>query len=205
MINGPSDEYTSKLLLDAEEIARNKFVDSKASDDLHITAWREAYNAFGSKPSKYLCSVEALVSRILKGQSLPRINKIVDAYNAVSIKYLLPAGGEDLDKLTSDLILKVADGNEPFVNIQNGEETTTYPEAGEIIWADPEGVTCRRWNWRQCLRTALTENTNNAYFVLDRLPPYAAQNLEDATEELIRHIKAISPEASIEYETLSTV
>ncbi len=203
LTNGASDEYAKGILSAAERKAQENFVDKKPADDPHILAWRTTYSAFGSKPSKYSCSVEALLSRVLKGQSLPNINRVVDIYNAVSIKYNLPAGGEDLDKLTGDLVLKFADGSEPFVNIQNGEEIVSYPDKGEVIWADPGGVTCRRWNWRQCLRTALVKETRNAYFVLDCLPPSMVQNLEQATEELIGHIKAISPEANIEFETFS--
>jgi DNA/RNA-binding domain of Phe-tRNA-synthetase-like protein len=138
----------------------------------------------------------------LKGQSLPNINRIVDIYNAISLKYVIPVGGEDLDKLTGDLVLRFAEGDESFVNFQNGEEVLSHPDKGEVIWADPSGVTCRRWNWRQCTRTALVEQTRNAYFVLDRLAPYPVSNLESAAAELQKSLKEISPQASIECETL---
>jgi DNA/RNA-binding domain of Phe-tRNA-synthetase-like protein len=49
----------------------------------------------------------------------------------------------------------------------------------------------------------LVGSTSNAYFVLDALPPYTVQNLEEAAEELIKHLKTISPNARIEQEMLS--
>jgi len=52
---------------------------------------------------------------------------------------------------------------------------------------------CRRWNWRQGLRTQLTEATRNAYFVLDRLAPYTLAELHAAGEALQAHIRAASP------------
>lgn len=44
---------------------------------------------------------------------------------------------------------------------------TESVDPGEVVWADEAGVTSRRWNWRQCTRTALTGHVRNAYFVLD--------------------------------------
>lgn len=57
--------------------------------------------------------------------------------------------------------------------------------AGEVVWADDLGVTCRRWNWRQGRRTRLTEVSRNAYFILESLtPPYKAAALDRAVEEI---------------------
>jgi len=200
--NTASEEASTEILRAAERQQREAFGEEKPVSHPHIAAWREAYKEFGLKPSKYPCSVEALLSRTLKGQDLPTINKIVDLYNAVSIKYVLPVGGEDWSTITSDLTLTFATGNEPFGIFQEGQEVTTYPEVGEVIWADNSGVTCRGWNWRQCVRTRLTESSRNAYFVLDRLAPYPLKTLQAAGQELIGHLQTISPNSIIEQEIL---
>jgi DNA/RNA-binding domain of Phe-tRNA-synthetase-like protein len=200
--NHSSDEFSAKLLRDAEDKQRKIFEGEKSSSHSHISAWRDVYKAFGAKSSKYLCSVEALLGRTLKGQDLPTINYLVDLYNVVSINHVLPVGGEDWDYLTSDLTLTVATGKEAFVTIQSGEETVDYPSPGEVVWADSSGVTCRRWNWRQCHRTQLTTKTKNAYFVLDRVPPYSMESLYMAGEELMTYIKQYFPSATVSYEIL---
>ncbi len=200
--NTPSEEASTEILRAAERQQRAAFGEEKPTSHPHIVAWREAYKNFGLKPSKYPCSVEALLSRTLKGQDLPTINKIVDLYNAVSIKYVLPVGGEDWDALTSDLTLDYATGSEPFGIFQEGQEVITYPEIGEVIWADGRGVTCRGWNWRQCVRTRLTESSRNAYFVLDRLAPYPIETLMKAGQELISHLRTVSPNCVIEQQIL---
>lgn len=46
-----------------------------------------------------------------------------------------------------------------------------HPEIGEVVWRDDAGVTCRRWNWRQGRRTALTEESTTALFIIDALAP----------------------------------
>lgn len=202
LTNGPSDEYSRNLLKEAEQQCRSTLIPEALASQPHVAAWREAYRSFGAKPKKYPCSLEALLSRTLKGQDLPLINRLVDIYNAISLKHLLPVGGEDWDKLTSDLHLMFATGSEPFVAIQEGQEAVVYPDPGEVIWADSTGITCRRWNWRQCRRTQLTVETLAVYFVLDRLAPYSIEALQAAGEELVSHIRQVCPDAEVSMELL---
>jgi DNA/RNA-binding domain of Phe-tRNA-synthetase-like protein len=201
--NGPSDERSTGLLRAAEADARAAFGDAKPAGHPHIAAWRETFSRFGAKPSKYPCSVEALLGRVLKGQDLPEINRVVDVYNAVSIRHVLPVGGEDLDQLSSDSTLRFASGDEPFSLISCGEEVIEHPEPGEVVWADSSGVTCRRWNWRQCRRTQLTEVTHNAYFVLDSIAPYTLDQLTAAGDELTHLLEEASPGVTVERELLT--
>ena len=46
----------------------------------------------------------------------------------------------------------------------------TYPSPGEVIWCDDTGVTCRRWNWRQGIRTRLGVEVQQMRFILESLP-----------------------------------
>jgi DNA/RNA-binding domain of Phe-tRNA-synthetase-like protein len=196
--NRPSDEFSSGLLSEAERNAQAIFDDGKASEHPHIKAWREAFQAFGVKPSKMLNSTEALISRVLKGNELPRINWLADVYNAISVRHVLPIGGEDLDKAVGSQRLEFAQGDEPFDTIKDGLPFTDHPQPGEVIWRDDAGVTCRAWNWRQCVRTRLTEHTRNAYFVLDSLEPFTASHLNVAASELEEYLKRLSPNCVIE-------
>lgn len=200
LVNGHSDSYSTGVLRAAEREAREAFGHGRAADHPHIAAWRRAFAAFGAKPSKYPCSAEALLSRVLKGGDLPGINRAVDLYNAVSVRRVLPAGGEDRDKLVGDLVLTLARGTEPFDAL--GDEGVTHPSPGEVVWVDSVGVTCRRWNWRQGKRTMLTEATRNAYFVFDRLDPHSPDELHASGDELLRHLQHISPGAVIDVELL---
>ncbi len=200
--NGPSDAGSEAALRGAESDARLAFGDQKPNTHPHIAAWRQAFGVFGAKPSKYLCSAEALLSRTLKGQDLPAINRIVDYYNAVSVRHVLPLGGEDLDTLGGDLVLTAASGTEPFDAAGGDGAEPEFADPGEVIWADSIGVTCRRWNWRQGVRTRLTPETRNAYFVIDRLDPFGFDALDAASQELIGYLRATSPDVVIETEIL---
>lgn len=200
--NAPSNEYSIKLLRETEQATRSRFANSDLNNDWHISAWRETFRAFGAKPKKNFSAAEALLRRVLSGENLPAINQIVDVYNAVSIKYAIPVGGEDWTKIIGDLKLIRSKGTEPFATMTSNGEQVDYPSIGEVIWADASGATVRRWNWRQCFRTRITTETTAAYFVLDRLPPLDIEVLKQATEELTDHLKHLSPETVISTETL---
>lgn len=155
----------------------------------HAEAWRAAYRGFGVNPKRARPSVDALLRR----GDLPEINQVVDAYNLVSVRYELPIGGEDLDAYAGPARLVRAVGDESFDTAKNGDPVVEHPDAGEVIWRDDAGVTCRRWNWRQCVRTRITEQTKNALFILERLEPYPIDRLRAAGEALAGMLAEISP------------
>jgi DNA/RNA-binding domain of Phe-tRNA-synthetase-like protein len=67
----------------------------------------------------------------------------------------------------------------------------------EIVWADQVGVTCRRWNWRQGVRTRLGLSTTSAYFLFDALPSFPDASLAGAMEDLSARVAALCPEAAL--------
>jgi DNA/RNA-binding domain of Phe-tRNA-synthetase-like protein len=197
LVNGPSTDASSALL---DEAARRLAVrlDGRAPhEDPHMAAWREVYTAFGSKPSRTRNSAEALAKRALSDAGLPRINLLVDLYNAISVAHLVPVGGEDLDRIRGGMRLARATGDEDFVTVAAGEEAVEHPDAGEVIWRDEEGVTCRRWNWRQGPRTRLTEETVSAVFLLEGMAPMPLADMEKAATELAELLEKFSPGAQI--------
>ncbi len=193
---GPSDESSERVLADAEVRARELLAGCPPEQLPHPAAWRDAYRAFGAKPQRTRPSVEALLRR-LEPDGLPRIDRITDVYNAVSVAHLLPIGGEDRAAYVGPPRLVRADGDEPFDTTAGGEPVVEHPEAGEVVWRDDAGVTCRRWNWRQCTRTRITPATTQALFVLDVLDPLTDEDASAAAEALTGALLELSPDAVI--------
>ena len=162
-----------------------------------MAAWRAVYTAFGSKPSRTRNSAEALAKRALSDGGLPRINVLVDIYNAISVAHLIPVGGEDTDHIQGGMRLVRATGEEDFVTVAGGEEVVEHPDAGEVVWRDDTSVTCRRWNWRQGPRTRLTEASVSAIFLLESLAPMPVAGVEAAGAELAELLEKFSPGARI--------
>lgn len=192
---GPSDATSEALLVRAEISGREVLAAGPVEDEPHVAAWREAYRAFGAKPQRTRNSLEALLRRTESG--LPRVNRLTDIYNAISVIHRVPLGGEDLDRYVGSPRLVRAVGDESFDTVADGETVIENPEPGEVVWCDDAGVTCRRWNWRQARRTALTDDTTSALFILDALDPMTDAELDAATHELVALLMQLGPDLQV--------
>ena len=192
---GPSDEATDALLRDAEAQAKAALAGRTPGSSRLWPPGGRAYQAFGAKPKRTRPSVEALLRRVEAG--LPRIDRLTDIYNAISVRHLLPAGGEDLARYRGPARLARAAGDEPFDTVRDGEPVTGHPEPGEVIWRDDAGVTCRCWNWRQCVRTRITHDTTSAMFILDGLAELGPDGLVNAGRDLACQLAALHPGARL--------
>jgi DNA/RNA-binding domain of Phe-tRNA-synthetase-like protein len=183
---GPSDAASEHLLRHAEDAAQRAVRGRPVEALAHVAAWREAYRAFGAKPQRTRNSLEALLRRTDSG--LPRVNRLTDLYNAISVLHLVPVGGEDLSRYRGAPRLVRAGGSEPCDTVADGRAVVEHPEPGEVVWCDDAGVTCRRWNWRQARRTQLTEHTTAALFIFDALGPLTDEALHAAADDLLAHL-----------------
>ena len=191
IVPGPGDQDSDALLQAAQAAARRALNSGPAEELPHVAAWREAYRAFGAKPQRTRNSLEALLRRAEAG--LPRVNRLTDYYNAVSVLHQIPLGGEDLTRYAGPPRLVRATGAEPFDTVADGLAVTEHPDPGEVVWCDEAGVTCRRWNWRQARRTQLREDTSAALFILDALDPVTDQELRAAADDLLARLTRLGP------------
>ncbi|QJU41255.1 B3/B4 domain-containing protein [Serratia marcescens] len=166
--------------------------------EAHLTAWREVFMQFGAKPKRTPCSADALRKRTLRDGTIPSIDPVVDLYNAVSIRYAVPVGGENIAAYVGEPRLIIADGSELFDTVKEGAVIHESPEAGEVVWRDDRGVTCRRWNWRQGVRTRLSAEAERMWFILESLPAMPLAALHEAGDELIAGLRQMMPGVTVE-------
>ena len=176
------------LLRSAEKSALENMGNIPIVEQPFIIPWREAYRKFGAKPKDYPSSIENLLRRTFKGEQVRHINKLVDIYNVISLKYLVPVGGEDLAKIEGNVLLTFAGDNETPV-VLLGEQEARPPYPNEVIYKVNQGTICRRWNWKEVDRTKLTEQTVNAFIVIEGLPPIDREKIQKAVTELVELIK----------------
>jgi DNA/RNA-binding domain of Phe-tRNA-synthetase-like protein len=162
----PSKEIDDLLAKAVEEVKKN-FVGDKAQEHPRIKPWRTAFSKLGISGSKFPSSIESMARRILKGDPFPKINPLVDLYNSVSLRFLVPMGGHDLDTLEGNIHLRFTEGWEPFTPMGGGE-TITMPK-GELVYRDDREVLTRNWVWRQCEKDKTTEKTKNIFIPMDVL------------------------------------
>ena len=172
-----------EALLDrANVLAERHLTSDTISENEPVKAWREAYRAFKTKKGAR-CSIENLLKRVLKGKPVGPITPSVDIYNAISLKYALPVGGEDIDAFVGDLRLTVTEGGDAFLPLGEDEaEDPTLP--GELCYLDDAGAVCRCWNWRDGQRTALTDDSRNAFLIIECVEPARVDDCRAAIDEL---------------------
>ncbi|BBE74998.1 MULTISPECIES: B3/B4 domain-containing protein [Enterobacteriaceae] len=170
----------------------------------HLDAWSEVFKRFGAKPKRTPCSADALRKRVLRDGSMAAIDPVVDLYNAISLRYAIPVGGENLAAYVGAPRLVIAEGTERFDMMKDGQLAEESPEPGEVVWRDDLGVTCRRWNWRQGVRTRLSATDSQMWFILESLPEMPIDALHAAGDELAAGLQEMMP-GSIIRSSLLTV
>ena len=168
-------------LQEAQKEALKHIANPEFTENPVIRTWRDAFQKFKTKKGAR-CSIEAMLKRISKGNSIGTINPLVDIYNGISLKYGVPVGGEDIDKFDGDNRLTVAEGGEEFVTY--GSDKSEPPYEGEVVYKDNAGAICRCFNWRESVRTMLTEETVNAFMCIETVAGERDDVLDAALEEL---------------------
>jgi DNA/RNA-binding domain of Phe-tRNA-synthetase-like protein len=121
---------------------------------------RALYRRFGIDPTRVRPSSEALLRRLKKGESLPRINSLVDVANALSIQLQVPVGLYDLGKVKGEeLVVRLGAEGEGYTGI--GKEHVNL--AGRICVADADGP-CGNPT-ADSARTMITTDTERAAWI----------------------------------------
>ena len=155
----------------------------KVKEDYRIEPYRDAFRSLDMNPNKFMCSIEALVSRVAKGNKLPSINPIVDLTNAISLKYLIPLGAHNIDSFDGDIELRYTNGNDCFIPINKTTEEAEFPE-NELVYVSGNDIKTRRWTWRQGNNGKIIETTSNIFIPLDGFKNFNQEELVKARDEL---------------------
>ena len=185
-----------RLLNESITAAAQRFEGKKVKEDPDILPYREAFRSLDINPNKYLCSIEALFTRIAKGKGMPHINPVVDLGNAVSLKYTLPMGAHDLGGSSEDICIRFALPGDTFLPF--GGEAEETPDSGEVVYAVGHQVRTRRWTWRQSEHGKITPESTDIFFPIDGFTNFNRKQVLAARDELaaklnqIFHCKTVS-------------
>ena len=187
--NGKSYPTVDALLDESIAAAAAHFEGKKVKEEPEILPYREAFRALGINPNQFMCSIEALFTRIAKGKGMPHINPIVDLGNAVSLKYTLPMGAHDLSAGSDDICVRLAREGDTFLPFGSTDEES--PDAGEVVYAVGSQVRTRRWTWRQSEHGKIEADSSYIFFPIDGFTDFNKEQVLAAREELLQHVKEI--------------
>jgi len=170
-------------------IAEARLSGGTESDLPEIRAWRQAFSKMGLKPTQYRCASEALLRRLRKEGELPRIHPLIDLCNAVSVAFAIPVAALDLDRISGDLEVRHAVGDEEYVTFA---DTVEHPEPGEVIFADAGGNShARRWTNRQSGSSAVRPGTSRVLIVAEALHESAGEDVAALMKTLVDEVAGV--------------
>jgi DNA/RNA-binding domain of Phe-tRNA-synthetase-like protein len=125
-----------------------------------IAAVRTMYKRVGLDPTKTRPSSEALLRRVRRGDSLPRINSMVDVCNWCSLEFQLPYGLYDASRIDGDVELRIGNDGESYPGIRKDDVNV----GGRITLADTQGPFGNPTS--DSARTMVTTSTTRALLVV---------------------------------------
>ena len=186
----------AELLLEEQRRIRENDAFEDVKQHPLIASWRDAFQAFGVNPNKCPPSIANLIKRVRGGKDLPYVNSLVAIFNVVSMRHVLPAGGDDLDAVKGDIRLTPARGNENYTPLGSPDQRE-HPNPGEIVLLDTgnegnegnEEVFCRAWCWKNGDVSKIEAGTRNVAINIDALPPKSAEEGKKAATETMELVK----------------
>ncbi len=148
-------------------------------------AVRTLYKRIGIDPTKTRPSSEALARRVRRGESLPRVNSLVDVINWCSAETQFPYGLYDLQRIEGAVHLRLGREGESYPGIRKDDVHVS----GRLVLADARGAFGNPTS--DSLRTAVTESTTAALIVIfgpAPLPPALAEAAMRLTLERLESV-----------------
>ena len=172
----------AELLDGAISLAEERFAGKKVKEEPEILPYRSAFQTLGINPNKYMCSIEALFTRISRGKGMPHINPLVDLNNAVSLLNTLPMGTHDLALSDEDIVIRYSRPGDTFLPF--GAESEEAPDAGEVVYAVGSQVRTSRWTWRQSEHGKIDGSTSYVFFPIDGFVGINDDKVKAAADQL---------------------
>lgn len=197
LANGPSAAGLLDAYADAQREASVRLRTTAIAELPSVAAWRRAFSQFGAKPTQHRNAAEALLRRLDKQGEIPSISTLVDIGNLASIRHGVPVALFDLSRISGDLTVRFARGDEPFADL--GSSETVHPDAGEIVFVDGDGVVhARRWCWRQSAQSATGASTREALIVTEAQHDGAEHDVDATAAEIAALLGSFQPMSRVE-------
>jgi DNA/RNA-binding domain of Phe-tRNA-synthetase-like protein len=129
-----------------------------------LTGFRDLHVKINKTGKRWISSPENLRLLMAKTLSFPRINKLVDLYNAFSLRTGIALGAHDIDAISGNVTLRMTKGDERFLSIGASEPEKIAP--GEYAYCDDSNEVLCRLEVRQVEKTKFTPQSRNVFFIV---------------------------------------
>lgn len=129
-----------------------------------IHGFRHLHAVVSTRPDKLMSAPANLLQFYRSRNDIPRINGIVDVYNAVSISSGLAIGAHDLAYVDGDIELRLTRGDEHFLPLGTPKPVRVPP--GEYAYIDSRNDVLCRLEVRQVDKTKVTLASHDVFFIV---------------------------------------
>ena len=151
------------------------YADKKITEIPAINEWRKLFKTFGTDPSRYRPSSEALYRRVQKQQYLDYVNSAVDLNNFLSLQYRIPLGIYDVKQIKGNVSIEIGTDQATYLAI-NGRDVSMAKKLVSVDENGPFGSP-----YVDSKRTAVSTSTTDALHLVYLQP---SQAKEDAAQLL---------------------
>jgi len=154
-----------------------------------VRMYRSYLWRLGIDPTKKRPSHEALIRRVVRSGSMPLVNTVVDIGNLVSVKYFVPVGIYDLDKLKPPVKIRASVEGELFYPIGSSEPVelpNRYP-----VLSDREKI-IHIFPYRDSVYSMVTIDTENILIVVGGVEGVPVSTVSKALDEIVRFVSLCS-------------
>jgi DNA/RNA-binding domain of Phe-tRNA-synthetase-like protein len=191
-INREIVEIMNEALAETHQLLK----DTEIRDHKNIRVWREAFEKLGMNPNRFPSSIEALAKRVSKKPELPVINNVVNLVNAMAVRYLVPMGAHDMDKIVGNLEIRFSRAGEKFTPFGAGD--TEIVEENELVYGDDQEVRTRKWVWRQGEKGKVDDCSQRVFFPIDGFYGVTDTDIRDTQEALVKILQDVFPGISVQ-------
>jgi DNA/RNA-binding domain of Phe-tRNA-synthetase-like protein len=182
----PQNPELEAFKMQVFEEAAEKWNVEELKDNQVFRAYRDFFWKVRVDPTKTRPAAEALLRRILRGNPLPTINTLVDAYNLASVSTSIPFGAFDLDMMRGAPVMREAKPGEDFLGI--GMDEPIILGGGEAVIEDNERLIAV-YPYRDADYSKVTTSTRNLLLMTCGVPGVREEALSHAEEVCIEYIK----------------
>lgn len=166
---------------------RRRFVDVAAlRASTELRAFAGSYRSAGVNPKRQQPGCERLAEWVWKRGDLPAINSLVDAYNMVSVRWLLSLGAHDLQAVSLPIRLTIVPGEMPFTPLGASASGSVRP--GEFAYVDDTGRVVCRLDVIQAEFSKVTAATTGVVVILEGTSAHDGAAFSAARTELVELI-----------------
>ncbi|QIB68811.1 hypothetical protein Ami103574_05515 [Aminipila butyrica] len=176
------------LALNLEELDENPIV----------IGYRELVQQVGRSSKKNPPTAEALIKNIQRRGSLPRINTVVDWYNAETLQSYLSIGAHDLDKIQFPVEFTISKREDTFYPIMAPEKKVA---ATDLVYRDQQGILAYL-DCRDSELYKITPQTKKLLLVIQGHRHTSVSYRQEALERICLGLKAVMPELQYRIQVL---